>query len=152
MYNVFFNKPKKKYILSHEPLFYSFLFLIFGSLFLGYIFKPYFFNPTLSFSIFPFYSFQFDLEFINIIIRFIPIIIFIIGINIGIFIDKIIYFNLKIYIYYFMPFYTLFNRRYFFDILYNKIITIIEKNNIYKYIDNGVIDIYIYTKRYITLY
>ena len=150
VYNVFFNKPKKKLLLNNEPIFYSFLFLILGSLFLGYILKYIFFNPTLSYSNFPFYTNIFDLEFLNILIKIIPIILIIVGIIIGIYLDNIIHINLKYNIKYIMPIISLFNKRFFFENIYNKSICIIEKNKINKYIDNGIIDIYTYTKRFLT--
>lgn len=148
--NVFYLKPKHKIIKGREPIFYSFIILIIGSLFLGYILKLLFFNTSFYISVLPFNNI--DIEYIPLYIKILPIIITIIGAFIGINIDNLIEKDIKRYINICMPIYTFFNKRYFIDKIYNKLISIIEKNRIKYYIDNGILDIYIYMKRFFTLY
>lgn len=148
LFNSFFGRPSfysSKFNFL-EPSFPSFLFLIFGSLFIGYFAFPSFFTP-ISNSNFNFSSHYFDLEFLPFFMKFLPLIIIPFGILIGTFFNSFWYLNIYMSIFILFPFYSIFNRRFFFEYIYNYFISIIFFNKIFKFIDNGLLDFNTFFKR-----
>lgn len=151
LFTTFFGTPtiySRKY-KPHEPLFFTLILLIVGSLFIGFIALPSFFVPSILKNNLTSFNHFFDLEFISPFFKFIPILIIPLGMFIGFFFNKII--NISIYdsIKIFIPFYTIFNKRFFFEYLYNKTICFILFNKLFKFIDNGLLDIHYFYKRYL---
>lgn len=147
----FFGSPSFffRFYTHYEPFFYSFFLLFLGSVFIGYFALPSFFSPSfLNINITSFYH-SFDLEFIPYFFKFLPIFILPIGIFIGFFFNSLFIFSLYNSIRYFLPFYTIFNKRFFFEYIYNFLISFIFFNKLFKYIDNGLLDIHFFYKKFL---
>ena len=141
-FNLFFSSPKScslglysSKLFHDEPLFKSFLILIFGSLSFGLFFHDLFYSPIFFFNFFKDSSFIDDFHHTPLYFKLIPIFFLPPLLLFSFFFNYFITFNLSFFINWFLPAYSLFNFRFFIIFIYNSFSFLL--NPLFKLIDNG---------------
>lgn len=148
-FNIFFYKPKMKYIHINEPFLSILLILIIGSLFLGYylitIFNYNIINGLLT--IIPFNSY--DFEFLSKKWKLLPFVITIFSICIYLLSKNILYIYIKYNINLFYI-YNFISNKFYIDYIYNYIFNFIYFKLFvwFTNIDKGILELFGYTGLY----
>lgn len=151
IFTVFFGSPSfyLRFYTSCESLFITVFLLILGSIFIGFFALPSFFAPSFMNNNLTSFNHTFDLELIPVFIKLLPVLTIPIGMFIGFFFNKIFILSIYDSIKWLIPLYTIFNKRFFFESIYNFFISYIIYNIIFKTIENGLLDVHSFYKRFL---